>query len=341
MYVAMIAFGILPALARLRVEGASLGAGELLMAAKLLRSSRITRESLRGERSSPIVAAVLSPQIDALVANKTVEDTIERAIDEDGQVRDDASSALKKIRRELKGSQGEMVNLLERAMAKLEPHQRVADMSVTVRNGRFVIPVRREARGVVGGIVHDASATGGSVRRAARRRRDRKSHSRLQIGEVESTVYFPSRPTSFVRTVTRLELTRALITTWTRSSHGRYAIEFRCARGAAEPTRASLWCRDATRFSWRRGSTSLPSTSDVGDREDTSHRRTEHRRENRPLRRSGSSRRSCNQNSARWTRLSYRRLRQHLRRRRGRAVILASLSTFSARQESGRGAELR
>ena len=71
--------------------------------------------------------------------------------------------ALKKLRRELKGSQGELIKLLERAMAKLESHQRVADMSVTVRNGRFVIPVRREARGAVGGIVHDASATGGTL----------------------------------------------------------------------------------------------------------------------------------------------------------------------------------
>src|SRR6185369_6001148 len=91
------------------------------------------------------------------------EESVERAIDDDGQVKDEASSTLRKIRRELKGSQGELVKLLEQAMAKLEPHQRVADMSVTVRNGRFVIPVRREAQGAVGGIVHDASATGGTL----------------------------------------------------------------------------------------------------------------------------------------------------------------------------------
>ena len=151
------------ALARLRVEGASLAAADLLVLGNLLRSARVTRDSLRGDRATPIVAAVLADQIEALVANKSIEDAIERAIDEDGQVRDDASPALRKIRRELKGSQGELVKLLERAMAKLEPHQRVADMSVTVRNGRFVIPVRREAQGVVGGIVHDASATGGTL----------------------------------------------------------------------------------------------------------------------------------------------------------------------------------
>jgi DNA mismatch repair protein MutS2 len=220
------------ALARLRVERASLVALELLMAAKLLRSSRITRESLRGERASPIVTAVLAGQIDPLMANKTVEDAIERTIDEDAQIRDDASSTLKKIRRELKGSQGELVKLLERAMAKLEPHQRVADMSVTVRNGRFVIPVRREAQGVVGGIVHDASATGGTLFveppaavEAGNRIRE------LQIEEVEEIDRILLELTEKLRPLREAlaDSLEALITLDTLVARARYAIEFRCA----------------------------------------------------------------------------------------------------------------
>jgi DNA mismatch repair protein MutS2 len=220
------------ALTRLRVEHASLGAGELLVLAKLLRSSRITRESLRGERASPIVTAVLAGQIDPLVTNKTVEDTIERAIDQDGQIRDDASSTLRKIRRELKGSQGELVKLLERAMAKLEPHQRVADMSVTVRNGRFVIPVRREAQGVVGGIVHDASATGGTLFveppaavEAGNRIRE------LQIEEVEEIDRILSELTEKLRPHREAlgDSLEALIVLDSLVARARYAIEFRCA----------------------------------------------------------------------------------------------------------------
>lgn len=220
------------ALPRLRVEHASLGANELLLVAKLLRSSRVTRDSLRGERASPIVSAVLAPQIEVLLANKSIEEMIERAIDEDGQVRDDASSALKKIRRELKGSQGELVKLLERAMAKLEPHQRVADMSVTVRNGRFVIPVRREAQGVVGGIVHDASSTGGTLFveppaavEAGNRIRE------LQIEEVEEIDRILSELTDKLRPH-REELAaslEALIILDSLVARARYAIEFRCA----------------------------------------------------------------------------------------------------------------
>jgi DNA mismatch repair protein MutS2 len=219
------------ALVRLRVEGASLAALDLQVLGNLLHSSRVTRDSLRGDRASPMAAAVLAEQIEALVANKSIEDAIERTIDEEGHVRDDASPALRKIRRELKGSQGELVKLLERAMAKLEPHQRVADMSVTVRNGRFVIPVRREAQGAVGGIVHDASATGGTLFveppaavEAGNRIRE------LQSEEIEEVERILAELTEQLRPH-REELTaslEALITLDSLVARARYAIEFRC-----------------------------------------------------------------------------------------------------------------
>ena len=220
------------ALTRLRVEGASLTAPDLLVVGALLRSSRVTRESLRAERASPMVAAVLAGQIESLFTNKGVEDAIERAIDEDAQARDDASSTLKKIRRELKGSQRELIKLLERAMAKLEPHQRVADMSVTVRNGRFVIPVRREAQGAVGGIVHDASATGGTLFveppaavEAGNRIRE------LQIEEIEEIDRILADLTEKLRPHREAleDSLEALITLDSLVARARYAIEFRCA----------------------------------------------------------------------------------------------------------------
>jgi DNA mismatch repair protein MutS2 len=150
-------------LARLRAIGSSWTGEELGRGAQLLRSSRRTREALEGSGVSAVASAVLHPFVQPLVVAKRMEDEIERAIDPDGTVRDEASGALRRLRRELRGAQGELVQLLERAMAKLEPHQRVADMSVTVRNGRYVIPVRREGRVAIGGIVHDESATRGTV----------------------------------------------------------------------------------------------------------------------------------------------------------------------------------
>jgi DNA mismatch repair protein MutS2 len=219
------------ALTRLRVEGASLAASDLLAAGALLRTSRVTRESLRGAGVSPLATAVLAGQIDALIINKSIEEAIEKAIDDDGQVRDDASGALRKIRRELKGSQGELIKLLERAMSQLEPHQRVADMSVTVRNGRFVIPVRREAQGAVGGIVHDASATGGTLFveppaavEAGNRIRE------LQVEEIEEIDRILLELTERLRPHrdALADSLEALVTLDSLVARARFGIEFRC-----------------------------------------------------------------------------------------------------------------
>ena len=78
-------------------------------------------------------------------------------------MRDGASSELRKIRRQLRGAEADLIKLLERVIAKLDSHHRVDDGSVTMRNGRWVVPVRREGRGAIGGIVHDTSASGGTV----------------------------------------------------------------------------------------------------------------------------------------------------------------------------------
>ena len=110
-----------------------------------------------------IVRALLAPLIDALIAAPALEARIERTIQEDGTVKDDASAALRRIRRELRAAQGELIRILEREMEQLEPHHRVADSSVTMRNGRYVIPVRREGRAIAGGIVHDTSASGATL----------------------------------------------------------------------------------------------------------------------------------------------------------------------------------
>src|SRR4051812_48576096 len=219
-------------LARLRAIGSSWTGEELTRGAQLLRSSRRTRESLGGTGTSAVVSAVLHPFVQPLVVAKRAEDEIERAIDPDGTVRDEASGTLRRLRRELRGAQGELVQLLERAMAKLEPHQRVADMSVTVRNGRFVIPVRREAQGAVGGIVHDASATGGTLFveppaavEAGNRIRE------LQIEEVEEIDRILAELTEKLRPH-NAELAaslEALVVLDSLVARARFAVEFRCA----------------------------------------------------------------------------------------------------------------
>ena len=151
------------ALRRLGTAGSSWSGVEVRSLLTLLVSGRIARGLLERTSDEAAHVAALAHFASALVADTTLERELGRLVDDDGMLRDDASPALRKFRRELRGAEGDLVRLLERVMARLDDHHRVADASVTLRNGRYVIPVRREGRGVVGGIVHDTSASGATL----------------------------------------------------------------------------------------------------------------------------------------------------------------------------------
>ena len=151
------------ALARLRIAGTVWSGRELRAAITLLGSARRTQAALRDEARHPAARAPLAGYADALLARPDQERRLEAVLTDEGELRDDASPALRRLRRERRGAEGELVRLLERLMAKLEAHHRVEDASVTLRNGRYVIPVRREGRAAVGGIVHDSSQSGQTV----------------------------------------------------------------------------------------------------------------------------------------------------------------------------------
>ena len=105
------------ALTRLAVPGTAWTSAEFLAAGTLLASSRRTREALRDERRPQIARAVLADLAGRLVAQAAVERVIDRTIAPDGTVRDDASPLMRRVRRELRGAQGELVRMLERMMA--------------------------------------------------------------------------------------------------------------------------------------------------------------------------------------------------------------------------------
>ena len=150
-------------LVRLQVPGTSWTGHELREAVTLLSSSRRTLAALTDKDRDAAALEPLQTLALSLVSDQATEREIDKVVNDEGIVRDDASPALRRLRRELRGAEGDLVRLLERLMAKLDDHHRVDDGSVTLRNGRYVIPVRREARSAVGGIVHDTSSSGATV----------------------------------------------------------------------------------------------------------------------------------------------------------------------------------
>ncbi|HET7322696.1 MAG TPA: hypothetical protein VFI96_09395, partial [Longimicrobiaceae bacterium] len=147
-------------LKRLRVEGSVLDGEALRDAGVLLASSRSARRSLVPQADSFPRLAV---EADGLVELPQLLAAVEHVVDEDGQVRDDASPELARLRREIGGARNRIVQRLTAFAASLPSQYQVQDASVSVREGRYVIPVRREGRGEVGGIVHGESGTGATL----------------------------------------------------------------------------------------------------------------------------------------------------------------------------------
>ena len=78
-------------------------------------------------------------------------------------VLDGASGELGRIRARLRGAHNRVVRHLEGLLTGIDERYRVPDASVSIREGRYVIPVRREGKRVVGGYVHDESSSGATV----------------------------------------------------------------------------------------------------------------------------------------------------------------------------------
>jgi DNA mismatch repair protein MutS2 len=145
------------ALRRLGVTGSVLDGAELRDLALVMRGSAATRRAvLQHGEDYPLLAEIAQQ----LVRLEDEERAILAAIDDAGDVRDAASRELARLRREIRGARSRIVERLEQYIATLPSRFQVADASVTVRDGRYVVPVRREGRGEVGGLVHDESATG-------------------------------------------------------------------------------------------------------------------------------------------------------------------------------------
>jgi DNA mismatch repair protein MutS2 len=158
---------VVPVIPDLRQALRRLGAAGGAWDAPTLRDARVLMQSARDVRSSVLPHAEAYPGV-ADVARKLpklddLAETIGRAVDDDGVLRDRASRQLARLRREIRSVRSQIVQRLERYVASLPEELQVPDASVSIREGRYVVPVRRQGRSQVGGIVHDESASGATL----------------------------------------------------------------------------------------------------------------------------------------------------------------------------------
>ncbi len=146
-------------LSRLRLEGSVLEGGELLAIQRTLAAARAAAAELRRiAPAAPRVGLLLAP-----VPEAGLEKRIGQVVDENGEVLDSASPALLRARREIQSSRERLVKKLETVLRGLDAKASESGATVTMRNGRYVIPVRRDSRARPDGIVHDESASAGTL----------------------------------------------------------------------------------------------------------------------------------------------------------------------------------
>jgi DNA mismatch repair protein MutS2 len=143
------------ALGELAVPGSVLDGPALIGIAQAVSAMReVESEVRRVADEEPLLGTLAQP-----VPDEDLARSIERAVEPDGSLKDDASPDLAKARRTLRSTRDRLVRLLEQVASQAGE----GEGGVTMRNGRYVVPVRRETRGRVDGIVHDESSSGATL----------------------------------------------------------------------------------------------------------------------------------------------------------------------------------
>jgi len=131
---------------------------ELLDIYYLLRASRLIKKYSEYSQLN-----VLREKIMLIEPNRELENDLQKSIDEEGLVKDDASAALKSIRRQIEGLRMKIKDYLQDFIRSASKQSVLQDAIITERSGRYVVPVKQEYRHEVKGIVHDESSSGATV----------------------------------------------------------------------------------------------------------------------------------------------------------------------------------
>ena len=136
--------------------GGSLQPKELLRIGGVLRCAR----SIKGYVSEDDKETVLDALFKALTPNKYLEDKIFGAILSEEEIADNASHELADIRRHMRIQAGKIRDGLQKVISSPAYSKYLREPIITIRQGRYVVPVKSEFKNEVPGLVHDVSATG-------------------------------------------------------------------------------------------------------------------------------------------------------------------------------------
>ena len=129
---------------------------ELLDIAGVLRCTR----NVKGYINEDEERTILSPLFDMLTPNKYLEEKIFSAILTEEEIADTASPELADIRRHMRIQSAKIKDSLQKVISSPAYSKFLREPIITIRQGRYVVPVKSECKNDVPGLVHDVSATG-------------------------------------------------------------------------------------------------------------------------------------------------------------------------------------
>jgi DNA mismatch repair protein MutS2 len=142
--------------------GGMLNPAELLDISTTMFGSRRLKRFIAAVHEEYAVPT-LKEQSGLLTENKAVEDRINSCIDENAAVMDSASPELGRVRSELRNGEARVRERLEQIIRNPSMQKMLQDVLITIRNERYVIPVKQEYRSSFGGMIHDQSASGATL----------------------------------------------------------------------------------------------------------------------------------------------------------------------------------
>ncbi|MDP4085372.1 MAG: endonuclease MutS2 [Bacillota bacterium] len=142
------------------VIGSVLSPFELVQIASTIHSSRQMKRFIEEMGDEGVQIPILLEQVSKVIPLTNLEQTIKNAIDESGEVLDSASELLRSLRNQLRSNEARVREKLESMIRSSNAQKMLSDAIVTIRNDRFVLPVKQEYRGHYGGIIHDQSSSG-------------------------------------------------------------------------------------------------------------------------------------------------------------------------------------
>lgn len=143
-----------------KIEGAVLSAKRILEIHKLSRISRLLFNFLKKETKKDSQFQFI---IQNLITDKVFEHQIEKIINEQGEVKDNASKILSDIKREINTKRNDLVKSINRIIKNLKEDDIVREDYLTLRDGRMVIPIKSEHKRHIRGFIHSESSTGQTV----------------------------------------------------------------------------------------------------------------------------------------------------------------------------------